>query len=150
MNEIDQQFSMNDYNFREEDYFTLNPEDALIKIEHSITASRGDVAASHRMMNGALYDTRGNVIKMLSLFEFFFLFSMNLVQQPKNSILKLNFQFLSNSSEFAFSGWLLRFVPKVSFFGYFPKFYAQVYFLGGFMASNITLLLVFMTLICLI
>lgn len=74
MNEIDQQFSMNDYNFREEDYFTLNPEDALIKIEHSITASRGDVAASHRMMNGALYDTRGNVIKMLSLFEFFFFF----------------------------------------------------------------------------
>ena len=149
MNEIDQQFSMNDYNFREEDYFTLNPEDALIKIEHSITASRGDVAASHRMMNGALYDTRGNVIKMLSLFEFFF-FSMNLVQQPKNSILKLNFQFMSNSSEFAFSGWLLRFVPKVLFFGYFPKSYAQVYFLGGFMASNITLLLVFMTLICLI
>ena len=141
---------MNDYNFREEDYFTLNPEDALIKIEHSITASRGDVAASHRMMNGALYDTRGNVIKMLSLFEFFFFFPTNLVKQPKNSILKLNFQFMSNSSEFAFSGWLLRFVPKVFFFGYFRKSYGQVYFLGGFMASNITLLLVFKTLICLI
>ena len=80
-------------------------------------------------------------------FEFFFLDELSQTSKKKKSLI---FQFMSDSSEFTFFGCLLRIALKVFSFGYFPKSYAQVYFLGGFMANDNTLLLVFMVIIHLI
>ena len=48
---------------REEDYYTVNPEFALVKIEHSFTAFTGSLTHSHRKMYGSLVDAQGKVIK---------------------------------------------------------------------------------------
>ncbi|XP_031571525.1 P2X receptor E-like [Actinia tenebrosa] len=59
-------------NIRERKYYTLDPEDVKIKIEHSIIATRFSrksddaIAASQRTLTGFLYDTQGNVIKRMS------------------------------------------------------------------------------------
>jgi len=49
----------------ERDFYTIHPENALIKIEHSIKADGGEFSASHRMMDGKLVDKKGNTIKEL-------------------------------------------------------------------------------------
>ena len=52
--------------FREDSFFTRNPEHALLKIEHSISAlssSDDPFAASHRMMNGWIVSANGSKIK---------------------------------------------------------------------------------------
>lgn len=52
---------------RDEDYYTVNPEFALIKIEHSFTAFTGSLTHSHRRMYGSLVDAQGKVIKRYQL-----------------------------------------------------------------------------------
>jgi len=54
---------------RESDYYSLNPEESLIKVEHSIMSSSTNLSASHRMMTGGLYDVEGNIIKILNSSE---------------------------------------------------------------------------------
>lgn len=49
----------------ERDFYTVHPENALLKIEHSIKADGGKFSAPHRMMEGELVDTSGTVIKKL-------------------------------------------------------------------------------------
>ena len=56
-------------NFREDSYFTKNPEHVLLKIEHSVVAFssfKDPYAASHRMMNGWLVSSDGKIMKQLS------------------------------------------------------------------------------------
>ena len=48
--------------FREKEFYTIDPENVLVKIEHSISAS-SKFAASHRMMHGVLVGINGEVIK---------------------------------------------------------------------------------------
>ncbi|KAK3734157.1 hypothetical protein QZH41_017128 [Actinostola sp. cb2023] len=60
-------------NIRERKYHTLNPENVMLKIEHSIIATRfsngaghDGLAASQRTLKGFLYDINGNAIKSMS------------------------------------------------------------------------------------
>ena len=57
------------FNFREDSYFTKNPEHVLLKIEHSVLAFSSfnePYAASHRVMSGWLMSSSGKIIKQLS------------------------------------------------------------------------------------
>lgn len=49
--------------FRDEEYYSVNPEFALLKIEHSFTAFTGSMTHSHRKMFGSLVDVEGKTIK---------------------------------------------------------------------------------------
>lgn len=51
---------------RENDFYSVNPENALIKIEHSISAVGDQFSASHRMMNGVLLTKDGQILKKLN------------------------------------------------------------------------------------
>jgi len=51
---------------RDVDYYAVNPEFALIKVEHSFTAFSGQLTHSHRRMSGSLVDMNGNTIKRLN------------------------------------------------------------------------------------
>ena len=56
----------------ETQYFTLGPEHVLVKVDHAVVASRfgsgrGQLAASKRQMIGYLLDSRGALIRKLSV-----------------------------------------------------------------------------------
>ncbi|XP_032240708.1 P2X receptor E isoform X2 [Nematostella vectensis] len=64
-------------NIREKKYFTVNPEEVMIKVEHSIVATRftrksgkEQVAASQRSMKGYLYDAQGKIIQSIPATNF--------------------------------------------------------------------------------
>ena len=57
----------------EEEYFTVNPEYVLLKVDHSVVATRFTdergqeaLAASHRLMNGYLLNSDGSVIRQMT------------------------------------------------------------------------------------
>ena len=49
----------------ERDFYTVHPENALIKVEHSITADGGGFSGSHRKMDGRLVDAKGKTLKKM-------------------------------------------------------------------------------------
>ena len=51
----------------ERDFYTVHPENALVKIEHSITADAGGYSGSHRKMSGRLVDVNGRTVKSMKM-----------------------------------------------------------------------------------
>jgi len=48
---------------RDIDFYTVNPEFALIKIEHSVTAFSGHFMLTHRKMAGSVVGIEGDLVQ---------------------------------------------------------------------------------------